>query len=326
MRLTRSHGSVLLLGTLLASALTACNADHTEAVEKLERKLVTLPGVSRVTGEYESGDTLFPGSASVEIGMTDGATDDQLVSALLTAFERFDDDVGNDSGDAVFFRGPDEIRLHVQDSSAEDDDVRSAIRFALGAREPDEKLVLDLNALDDDGFEDLESVLEFHLPKGSDRDDVIPRFDRFDADAVPDHADVLVRAADGSALSGFDGLPTEEDRFVYRRLNEAPYAGSFTVDYGPLNTAPGSSRAAFVLVELQKEPRQRAERNRRRVALMKYHLEAAAAVTSRFRYYVNKGIPAVIQLDQRVCDEMAEYGTGWQSEVARYYNERTYAC
>ena len=318
MRTARSVCGILT-AALLVCALTGCG-NHTADVASLETTLRHLQGVSKVTTDAEAGDPFFPGSASFEVSADESASLADVRRILITGLDAADEHFGHDEVDVVVYHRSGEYRLHAQNPSVGADDLARVLRFAQRNINKEEGMVLDIEAMEKND-EDLTSSMEVQLPRGSTRHDVLPRLDDFSE--PPKHTDVSVHAVDGSALSGFDGLPTDEARSLWSELNKAPYAESYRVDLAPLNISPGSSRAAMVLVTLGREPHAAAIRNRHRVAFMTAQLAALRAWHGSYRYYVNKGFGAEIQLDQGAC---GTHWKGWRGEVARLYAANPENC
>lgn len=306
---------------MLGPALAACSGDRTEAVEELDRKLRSMPGVSSVTHEYENGDSLFGGSATFEVSTGAEAADTDARMILDVVYRSVDEDFGDVGVDVVLQAESAEYRLHVHDPSARSRDLAAVLEYAQQSRRRGETMVLELEALSEND-EDFSSQIELTLPDGTDRGDVLPRVDLLRG--APENTDVLVRAADGSALSGFNGIPAQRDREAWSALNDAPHSEAYAVDLGPMNISDGSSRSSFVVLTLHQEPKDAAVRNRQRVEFMTAHLETLAAAGNSFRYYVNKGTGAVIQLDRSACEDPVP--GGWRGEVVEHYRERTAAC
>lgn len=314
----------LLPLVLVLGSLTACSADHTEDAEALMNQVSAMDAVKAVDLSYDWGNVLLPGSVTFEVTMQPDAKGDAAANVIGTVFEEFASTYRTQEGSlSVLMSDDSEILVHTNQPDAETADVVAVARFALGARGKGETVEADINARDDAGLEELASDVRLSLAPGSTRSDVLPRIAGFAvAGGLPAHTDFGVIAADGAGLAGSRGLPSDDDRRVWRELSRVDFAGTMRVESGPYQIYDDVRRYGFANVTVT---RPRGGPLAQVLApLMRAHLAVLGSNRDHFVYRVTVNGDDTIWLDSRNCN--LDGFPAWQAEVIREFLKSTDAC
>ncbi len=281
------HWPAALATVLALSTATACAGmsedEYASSRRQLRAQLLALDGVQAVRVSGERGSALLPGSVSFGVRMSPRASDADVVGVVDVSYTDFRRTFGSGSADLGIGRGRDHLELHTDHASAEDDSVRGVVGYALDLPGKGERVVVDIDARDEEGYGPLESELVVHLSRGTTDADVLPRLDALARERVPAGTGTGVVAADGSGVTGAGSLPTEEDRDLWAELRATPFAGEHRVELSPLGIAPDED-TWHVTVSTRMTPMPRARQHRLVERLMRRHLILLDGRTAGFTY------------------------------------------
>ena len=215
--------------------------------------------------------------------------------------------------------------MHTYKPASVDDERLAVVAYALEVPQDGERVEADINASRGAGLGDLASDIRLYLGRGSTAEDVLPRLDGLTRErAIPRQADLGVRAADGSGLTGSRGLPRRRDRAEWQALNGIAFSGSYRVDYGPYQIYTSLDQFGIADVAIKVPHPARDSTHRQIAGLMRAHLARLQEHSDHFVYRVTVNGEETMWFSSRTCD--LDGFPAWQARVIRDYFRSIHRC
>lgn len=304
----RFHVAISLL--LAVAPLSGCGSDDDRRAALRER-LDELDHVASFSVDNGNDQSALPlDQTTVTVTMDDDAAPADLRAALSTAHQGLDDLAWADTQLEFAWAGN---VLHSDSAAFPVDELLALADFVTSSQAPGETITTTIvtDWSDHGGLPFARAEVSFHMVPGSDRTDVLPRFDLLTSDSeLPGHTSVQVVAADGSGLGSRGRPPVPRDRRVWLALQASPLPVPYTVllTHFPTSEGQGSPR---VRVSVQ-APQGSIPTDMQVVRMMRHHFRLLRQISPRFGYALVVPGRQPFSLDSAACDAV---DLAWQTYI-----------